>query len=215
MKLKDEPKIDEMIPHHIKKGRLSWSGFIMYWNDPADYYKQYVLGLKKSVSDKMTAGSIFSKAFADRRYDYLMDIVKYRLRGRIVDAIRNSLKVLPDIGKQNCEVEWIVPFYQLKLMGICDGYIPEHWHIIENKFSALVWTQEDVDGMWQITFYSLIHLIKYEVPPSKITVNIINPNTGEVKSFQTKRTKKQLLTFEPNVRYVIDGILAGSWEKKI
>jgi hypothetical protein len=204
-----------MIPHHIKKKRLSWTGFNLYWNNPEDYFERYVLRVPQKISNAMKLGSIFQKAFTDRTFNYQQELMENKLGGKNVDIIENALKVMPDIGKKNCEIEIVVPFYKLSLLGIFDGYLSKSYQIIENKFSGWQWTQQDADDNLQITFYSLVHFLKFKVPPLKITLNHICSKTGEVKSFNTKRSVKQLKDFEKNVKYAIDGILIGDWTKKI
>lgn len=195
-----------------QKPYLSWSRFRKYEDDPQKYFTEYILGLKPPPTRKMIFGSMFSKAYEDRTLDFAAELKREGFTADYVRVMSTALVMLPDIGKENCEVTFRSAYSEMDLLGIFDGYLKQDLCIIENKTGKL-WTQERADTDDQLTFYALLHLLKTNWLPGRITLNSVKEGTGAVHSFETARNNNQIGELRKRIDCVIYGITNEIWTK--
>ena len=174
---------------------LSWSAISSFRYNHEQWYQKYVLKKEQPKSKAMEFGSKVGDSFATS--DKLAPVVTYKVMEYKVEA--NLL------NKDTKEV--------IKMVGFIDSYDPEKKLLREYKTSAndKKWTQKTVDdhlvGGGQLTMYCLMLYLSEGVKPEEITIHldyIPVQETGffelevlkdKVKSFQTKRTLRQVLEF--------------------
>jgi len=195
---------------------LSSSQVLKYAESPADFYTEYVLGVKRPPSVPMLIGSIFSALHEFRDFPAREALLQVKAPKRIGDLFEDVIRHFPVVPS---EVALIADHKGWQFRATLDGFVEEEYIIIENKTGQVEWTQERTNFSDQITFQSWCHLKKYNVLPLKILLNWVNTAPQARKTlttYKTSRTMKNLVRFENSViDLVIDGIEAENWTKPI
>jgi len=191
---------------------ISWSQFWLYSKSPRMYFEQYVLGLRPEPTKKMVFGSIFSKAYENRRNGRYDPYKELKERGFTADyerVLRSALSQLPPLEGEECEKTFEIENKPLNLLGKFDGVIESKNLIIENKTGA-TWTQERADTAPQLTFYALVYYLATGRNP-RMVLNSVRQSDGKVFSFKTKRTVEQMKELKKVIDDVADRIKRGVW----
>jgi len=112
------------------------------------------------------------------------------------------------------EFDIAAEFEGIPLVGKLDGFNERALVVGEYK-SGKHWTQGMADKSGQLTFYALLVWLKYGKLPSDIFLHWARTDedlegnlklTGEIKTFRTKRTMKDLILFSPRIKSAWAGI---------
>lgn len=212
-KVKPLPKYDLKGIYPNKKC-ISSSQFKSYEESPAQFYLEYVLGIRKPPTVKMLQGVIFSALYADRTLDHAHHLHECGAPARVAEIFEKVIKRFPiQKGGQ--------PEYPLKakhrgwtFRATLDDYVHHRRFIVENKTGEAEWTQERVDADDQVTFQVWCHWKKHkEMPDGGILnwVDLRKNSTQRLKTFPIYRTVKQMLQFEERVNRVIDNLEANNF----
>lgn len=197
------------------KKTLSSSQFLLYEEDPKQFYLEYVLEARREASKAMMIGSIFSALHEDRKFNFREELLKIKAPKRIGDLFDEVIKKFPMVPAEialKCKVgKWT-------LRATLDGFLEDYHTIIENKTGQVEWTQERADFSEQITFQVFVHYVKYGIPPKQIILNWVNTSsksTRKILTFKTSRTIRMLKIFEGRVDRVIENLEAENFHKNI
>ncbi len=196
------------------KKTLSSSQFLLYEEDPQQFYMEYVLEARREASKAMIIGSIFSALHEDRKYNFREELLKIKAPKRIGDLFDEAIKKFPIVPAEiplKCKVgKWT-------LRATLDGFLEDYNTIIENKTGQVEWTQERADFSEQITFQAFVHWKKYGMLPKQIILNWVSTSprsTQQIITFKTSRTVRAMKVFEQRVDRVIENIEVENFTEK-
>ena len=181
---------------------ISWSQYFLWLSSPKRYIEHYIYGEDGYDSDSMRLGKKMAERMElDEETDY--------------PDIEQVAMFMPKSPKREYEIE--VNFEGIPLYGILDGFNPlSNKKIIREMKTGKKWTQSMADKSGQLTFYTILVFAKYGKLPDKIyldwapTERNINTGklklTGEVKTFETKRTMQDILLFYSKIKKVWEEI---------
>lgn len=120
-------------------------------------------------------------------------------------AIKHLLDFMPKYPKREVEISAVID--GIPIMGKLDGFDPKKLTIGEDKASRK-FTQAIVDSHGQLTFYAALVYAKYKKLPKRIFLHWARTEdsengpefTGEVKTFETKRTLRDIGSFLGRIR---------------
>lgn len=174
----------------FKQRPLSWSSISSFEWDKEKWYASYILGIKDSSKE--------------------LDFGKY------VDLkIQQDKTFLPDLPRyEHMQYKMNVMFDGLPLVGIPDGInLTDSKELADYKTGKKAWDQKRADETGQLTFYLLLLYITHKYRPEDFDCYIHWLPTIEegdfsiqfvkdlrIKTFKTKRTMRDLLTFTAYVR---------------
>jgi len=177
--------IDECI-EQWRRRPYSWSQHQSFRDyDKEEWYSKYILGNPTPTNKRMAFGSAV---------------------GRRIETDPTYIPQLPR-GVMEYGVE--VMMDDIALIGYMDAYDPETKTINEYKTSSPAgWSQEKVDDHGQLTLYCLLLLLKEDIKPEDVTIQLHHMHTIEdgafnisfkspftIDTYTTKRTTKQCLMF--------------------
>jgi hypothetical protein len=177
-----EPTI---MPQKIKpktpRPYLSHSQMQMVLTDPDRYVRVYLEKQEQETNEAMEFGSAVHKALeaGETEHENAM--------------IAHALLYLPKYEKREVKIRAKVG--GIPLYGIMDGYDPKQNVGGEVKTGRSEWNQRRVDRHGQLTFYSLI---KPKIEDWRL--HWLNTATGEIKTFETRRTNLDRLRFFGEVK---------------
>jgi len=204
---------ETIYPH---KKCLSSSQVITYYENPARFFEEYEMGIKRNSSEAMFIGSVFSAMYADRKFDWKKSLKNYGVtNGRIYRALENAIKAFPVIPKRCCEFPLKCKYRKWGFRATLDGYWDKRIDI-ENKTGNTVWTQERFDNSIQITFQYWVKWKKDGKLFDECQCNWVDlrASTSQlVNTFTTHRTLEQVLKMENIIDLVIDGIEEEDWSE--
>lgn len=174
---------------------LSWSSMNQFESyDKEKWYNQYVLG---------------------KRMERINEAIKF---GKdIGERLATNKTFLPTVPRAPIYEEEIKAVFEgIPLMGHLDGLGIKERILREYKTSANpnMWTQSKVDEWGQITFYTLLIWLKFKVRAEefkdmtltaiggKENGNFVLEFNGDIKTFKTKRTMKDLALFGKRIKRV-------------
>ena len=190
---------------------LSSSQIILYEQDPAAFYTEYVLGVRRPASTAMMVGSIFSELHRDRSFDFKTALTEAKAIKRIADLFEMVIRQFPVVP---AEIELFGEHKGWKVRATLDGFVESEYTIIENKTGQVEWTQERTNFSDQITIQAWCHWKKYSILPRRILLNWVNTAARAQRpltTYKTSRSVKALRMFEARLDAVIAGIEAENW----
>lgn len=197
--------------------RISSSQFLSYEKDPAKFYLENVLGVRRESTPAMKLGSIFSASYADRTFDFktLLEHLGYKFS--LIETFGNILKRFPVLKGGHPEYPMIAEFNGWEFRASLDDYVEDTLTIVENKTGKVPWTQERANHDDQMTFQNWCHWKKKGIVARKTLLNWWNTGskTPDLKSFKTSRSLANLRQFEKRVENVIKNIEAGNFTNPI
>lgn len=185
---------------------ISWSQLSLVLSDPERYRQVYVLGNDnfKLGSAEMTKGSKIHKCLetGEESKDDDIEFVK-----EMMPETYKKLKIKEYPITVMCD--------RIPVFGKFDAFNKKTLELAEVKTGTTKWTQRMVDTNKQITMYSLMIYCKFKKLPSKITLYHIKTikednkivATGEIESFQTKRTMVDILSFQQKMQVAWNKII--------
>jgi hypothetical protein len=175
--------IDERI-EQWRRRPFSWSQHQSFRDyDKEEWYSKYILGNPTPTNKRMAFGSAVGK------------------------RIETDPTYIPQLPRGIMEYGIEVMMNDITLVGYMDAYEPETKTINEYKTSSPAgWDQEKVDNHGQLTLYCLLLLLKENINPEDVTIQLHHMHTEEsgdfsikfatpftIDTYTTKRTTEQAL----------------------
>jgi len=187
------------------RGYLSWSQLNLWEKDPNMYYQVYFEGLDQFRTKYLELGKRMATTL-ENGFDEFGD--------PMFDMLSVMLPAYPEREfeiKVNHKVsdKLVVP-----LLGKLDGWNKATMTIGEYK-TGKHWTQSLVDSSGQLTFYALLVWLKYKTMPKHIILHWAKTQedefgnlelTGDIKSFKTQRSLKDLILLSGRIERAWKGI---------
>lgn len=182
------------------RGYLSWSQLNLWEKDPNLYYQVYIEGLDQFRTKYLELGKRMADGLEngfDIEHDPMFEML---------------IIFLPAYPKREFEVK--AEFEGIPLLGKFDGFDEEILDLGEYK-TGKKWTQGSVDNSGQLTFYAFLIWLKYGKFPSKIQLHWARTDedmegtlflTGEMKTFTTTRSMKDIILFSKRIKTAWAGI---------
>ena len=126
--------------------------------------------------------------------------------------VDHAKMVLPAYPKQHYDVKAKIPG-EITLMGQFDGFDPRKMILADYKTGNTKWSQKMVDGSDQLTFYSYICMMRYKKPLRAIKLHWYSRKTGIVTTFQTTRSKIDMMRLHPRIQKAWNMVLKISEEE--
>lgn len=160
---------------------LSFSKKKLFERSEDLFIRVYFEGDELPTTEKMDFGKMLAEALEDG------------METSDDPMIAHALLLLPTYAKREHKVE--LTFGGVPFLARYDGYEPAQKGIGEVKSGTTKWSQSMVDKNEQMTMYAMLHYFKYECLPSWMRLHWFNTETGEVKTFETMRTKVEVLRY--------------------
>lgn len=193
---------------------LSYSAYWLYNKDPLGYYQQYFIARVEEPTEKMLLGKIFQEAWSDPAFDYEAELIKEGFTSNYARIVKTAIDhpQAVRLPKVLCEKKFQVQGRGLKypILGIFDGFDKNMKLVVENKMGT-PWRQDRVDTDEQLTWYTLICVIKFGFYP-KIRLQSFNGRNGIPTIYNTKRSKAQVEALIRKINAVVERISAGDFE---
>lgn len=179
---------------------LSWSKLNMWEKDPNLFYQVYIEGLDQFRTKYLELGKRLADGLEngfDVEHDPMFEML---------------ITFLPSYPKREYEAKTV--FEGIPLFAKFDGFDDEILDLGEYK-SGKKWTQSMVDQSGQLTMYALIIWSIFGKLPSKIQLHWARTDedmegnlflTGEIKTFTTVRTMKDIILFSKRIKTAWAGI---------
>lgn len=175
------------------KGHLSWSQISLWEKDPNLYYQIYVDGMDMIRTPYLKLGTRLDESIQNGQDEFGDPMINY------------LVMMLPKYPKMQHRIE--VDFEGIKLVGVLDGFSDLRKKLVIGEYkSGKKWTQSMVDNSGQLDMYALLVWKKYGRLPDMIKFHWARTEikeeedgqksvffTGETKTFETKRTMKNLI----------------------
>ena len=166
---------------------LSWSQLNLWEKSPAEYIQRYVYS-ENRTNPRMELGKAVAQMLESDEVQENKDLEFFRI-------------FVPKFPEKEYRIETVSN--GIKLLGILDGWDPEKLYCGEYKTGSC-WTQKMADETGQLDFYALLLYLKYGIQPKDLRITlfwlptILDPLegvklNGELKSFETRRTMRNVL----------------------
>lgn len=150
-----------------------------------EWYSKYILGNPTPTNKRMAFGSAVGK------------------------RIETDPTYIPQLPRGIMEYGIEVDMGDIKLVGFMDAYEPVSKTINEYKTSSPTgWDQKKVDEHGQLTLYALLLMLKENIKPEELTIQLHHMHTEEagdftikfaspftIDTYETKRDTKRVLMF--------------------
>lgn len=195
--------------------RISSSQFLLYLENPQQFYIENVLGLRREATTPMLIGRIFHACYENRSIDPVPLLKELGCKPEFCHMIVDALARFPKANKP--ETALIAAFSGWEFRATVDDIYPNVHTIIENKTGGKPWTQDRANTDWQITFQAWCYWKKYGIMPRRITLNWVDTSskTVKIKSFHTTRRIAKLREFDRIAQLVIEGIECENWTTQV
>lgn len=177
---------------------LSWSSYSLFKRSKSEWKRRYLLGEEGYQTASMAFGSKMAE-LRDGQEETEDELIK------------SILTFLPQYPHTEYEMtaETKVDKKPLVLFGKFDGVNLKKHIIGDDKTCRKMWTQGQVHSNKQLTWYANIYWLKHKVIPALelncIETTLFNNHvvaTGNIKTFKTKRTMKDLLYLQADINKV-------------
>ena len=174
---------------------LSWSAISSFEYNPDQWYRRYVLAEKDEPTPEMLFGKHVGERLAAEP-DFLPQVPRYK---EFEYELRETVNKIP-------------------MLGFIDSYSPHRFGkpaLYEYKTGRKPWDQERADQHGQITMYLLMLHRMHKLRPEDVVCHILWLPTQleeeevsfidekDVRTFETKRTMRDLLDFGIRVQKII------------
>ena len=181
---------------------ISWSQYSIWKRSKETYKRIYIYGEGGFTNMAMELGKKMAERMETGEESDDIDMEQVAM-------------FMPESPEREYPIE--VNFHGIPLFGKLDGFNPKNKKkIIREDKTGKKWTQAMVDKTEQLTFYAMLVIGKYEKLPDKIFLDWAPTErdpitgklklTGEVKTFETKRTMADILLFYAKVKRVWEEI---------
>ena len=169
---------------------LSWSQMSLWNRSPEEYKRVYIYGGERFCNGAMELGRKVAEGLENNGVIDDDDIARLAI-------------FMPQSPSKEYEIK--VEFQGIPLYGILDGFNPKcKRKIVRDNKTGTKYTQGTADKLGQLTFYAILVLAKYGELPYKIYIDWARTEkdkygkfrlTGDIKTFETKRTMQDVLLF--------------------
>ncbi len=177
-------KFDLTTVYHEKRP-LSWSAIYSFEWNPKQWHDKYVLGIQSPMTPELTFGSAVDKRIQDEP-DFLPDLVRYDI---FQHEMRATYKGIP-------------------LLGFADTVDMDTFRLRDYKTGRKPWDQKRADETGQLTMYvAMMYLANKSIKPEfwELFIDWLPTHyedkeiqfieEGDIRSFRTKRSMRQVLAF--------------------
>lgn len=182
-----------------KKRDYSWSQHSSFLYDPEQWYKKYILCIESPKTPELEFGSMVGK------------------------KLEKDPTFLPQIKRHSkMEHDFRCIFQGIPLVGYADSFCTiTNKKLEEYKTGVKEWNQKRVDEHGQLTMYLLMHYLITKTRPEDVDIHLwwmptrriengdftvkiefVEPIEENIKSFKTKRTMKDILSFGAEIKKV-------------
>ena len=194
---KDNLKIKTPRPY------LSWSQLSLWEKSPFEYAKAYIYSDERVATNPfMELGKELAEALEKDEWG----------NGESPD-IELARILLPSYPEREVQLDGIVNGVPIR--GKLDGFDRTKLRLGEYKTGRAPWTQTRVDAFGQLSFYALLISQNFGKPPATIHLHWV-PSfydeqgelklKGEVKTFKTERSTRDLLEISRRITRAWEGI---------
>lgn len=171
-----------------KKRSYSWSQHSMFRDfSKEDWFDKYILGNPTPTNKRM----MFGKAVGER--------------------IEKDPTYIPQLPRGMMEYGIEVDMGNIRLVGYMDAYEPVSKTVHEYKTSSPDgWAQKKVDDHGQLTIYALLLMLKENIKPEELSMNLHHMHTEESGDFSIKFASPFTLVSYPTQRATKDVLLMGA-----
>lgn len=169
---------------------VSWSELDCWIQDPKEWERRYILGLRDKPTFAMERGTNIHNLLqtGDRSFEkdkHTPDEV------RVHDKILADFKTLMDGVSAEFEYKAEVIILGIATKGFWDVRIPSKNHIIEIKTGGKLWTPLQTNDHGQLAFYSLQHAFLFDEVP-EMTLFSASTQNGKTVAIDYKATARQM-----------------------
>lgn len=175
------------------RGHLSWSQLSLWEKDPNMYYQIYIDGMDMVRTPYLKLGTRIDDAIQNGQDEFGDPMINY------------LVMMLPKYPKMQYKIE--IDFEGIKLVGVLDGFSNLGKKLVIGEYkSGQKFTQRKADKLGQLDVYSLLVWKKFGRLPDEIKLHWARTEvkeneegqkevffTGETRTFETKRTMKDLI----------------------
>lgn len=185
-----------MKPTFNKERPISWSSISSFEWNKEQWYQSYILG-KRTSSPEMEFGSMIDK------------------------KIQNDPLFMPALPRYPLMQHKLTgAFSKIPLVGLPDGLCLDTFQLADYKTGKKPWDQKRADETGQLTMYLLLIYLSLKIKPEEFTCFIhwlptqdsgkfeISLVGEEVKTFETKRTMKEILVFGSRIIKTVNAMEA-------
>lgn len=195
---------------------MSFSSMSLFEMSREKWANQYLFGKKQRISRNMAYGSMLASGMEHDKLsgDPILDLMmvklpRYDLADKIVED-KNGVEVLYKHDGKTYKVPYMTDKKEkIPLLAKPDTMSFDGLKFAEYKTSVRNWTQKMVDESGQLTFYATAIWLKTKKIPHDIKlINVVvnygeggalSP-TGEILTFETKRTMTDILKMTARIR---------------
>lgn len=185
-----------------RRDYFSWSQLNAWEKNPNIYYEMYVMGMEAPFTKWMKKGK---------------DLAEYLEKGTCDDEdIKQVADFIPRYKKSEFEIK--VKLEDINLLGYFDSFDDDTLDLYEYK-TGKKYTQGMANKLGQLDFYALMVWLKYKKLPRSIKLIWIETETiddevkftGKIKTFEVKKTMKDIIKIIGRIHKAKKGIEA-MWE---
>jgi len=185
-----------------RRDYFSWSQLNAWEKNQNIYYEMYVLGMEAPFTKWMKKGK---------------DLAEYLEKGTCDDEdIKQVADFIPRYKKSEFEIK--VKLEDINLLGYFDSFDDDTLDLYEYK-TGKKYTQGMANKLGQLDFYALMVWLKYKKLPRSIKLIWIETETiddevkftGKIKTFEVKKTMKDIIKIIGRIHKAKKGIEA-MWE---
>jgi len=193
-------KLSTISKNSSPRGYLSWSQLSLFEKDPNLYWQVYIEGIQNFKTKYLELGKRMATTLENGKSDD-------------GDPMLELMAIyMPSYPAKEFDIK--VMFEGIPLVGKLDGWNEKTLTIGEYK-SGKNWTQSMANETGQLTMYALLIWLKYKKLPAKILLHWARTDedmegnlvlTGEIKTFTTQRSLKDIILFSKRIKSAWAGI---------
>ena len=188
----------------LPRPHFSYSQLNLWEKSPTKYIQKYILGEEMDIESPQIE---FGKEVA-------LAMQSGKSKNRAIQHLLEHFKAYPYREHELTANLKIGANKRVKLLGLLDGFNPKTSEIGEYKTGSGRWSQTTVNESLQLTFYALLYYLKFKKLPKKIMLHWAETKTidgrvnltGRIYSFETERTKIDILKMQIRIKKVVANI---------
>lgn len=204
----------DLLSIYPNKKCLSSSQVLGVIENPAQFYQEYVVGVRRATSDAMHIGKVFSAMYEDRSFNWKKSLQDFGItNARIYRALEQAISQFPVLPKGEAEYPLKCRYKGWQFRATLDGYHDKRIDI-ENKTGQTEWNQARADESLQITFQYWVKWYKDKALFDECQLNWVDLRASApklVNSFTTHRDFTHIEEMDKLVDRAIEIIEAEAW----
>lgn len=210
--LKNKKKIKFSIYEFLKTRPLSWSALSSFEYDPEQWYRRYYLGIESEKSAEMEFGSMIGKRL-ESDPTFLPQIPRQS---------KMEHKFVTELDFSEWDGNELVKEKKIPIIGYADSFCGKTYLFLEEyKTGKKSWDQKRADKHGQVEFYLLMNLFINRIQPQDVkcritwmptwkdekgVIRFLEPIEKRIKTFETKRTMRQIMIFADRIRENVEAM---------